>query len=102
MQLFEIAEIANFSPVEQVAYEDSLKYYRDLNDVVDTSKQEGIEEGVIRVIVLLLEQRFGQLPADVRNDIQALDVKELEALAIAQAEFDSLAELKIWLTRRAV
>ena len=29
-QLFEVAEIANFSPGEQDAYEDSLKYYRDL------------------------------------------------------------------------
>ncbi|MEO0887172.1 MAG: Rpn family recombination-promoting nuclease/putative transposase, partial [Cyanobacteria bacterium J06648_10] len=44
MQLFEIAEIANFSPAEQGAYEDSLKYYRDLNNVVDTSRQEGREE----------------------------------------------------------
>ncbi|MGB3787461.1 MAG: hypothetical protein WA949_05585 [Phormidesmis sp.] len=45
MQLLEIAEIANFSRLEQGAYEDSLKYYRDLNNVVDTSRQEGREEG---------------------------------------------------------
>ena len=45
-QLFEVAEIANFSPVEQESYENSLKYYRDLNNVVNTSRQEGKEEGL--------------------------------------------------------
>jgi len=45
-ELFEIAEIAQFSPDEQRAYQNSLKYYRDLNNVVETSRQEGIDEGI--------------------------------------------------------
>jgi predicted transposase/invertase (TIGR01784 family) len=44
-QLFTIAEIANFSREEQNAYENSLKYYRDLKNVVDTSREVGREEG---------------------------------------------------------
>ena len=44
-QLFEAAEIANFTKVERAAYEESLKYYRDIKNVVDTSREEGIEEG---------------------------------------------------------
>jgi len=44
-RLFEVSEIANFSVVEQEAYENSLKYYRDLQNVVATSREEGIEEG---------------------------------------------------------
>jgi len=40
-----VSEIANFSVVEQEAYENSLKYYRDLQNVVATSREEGIEEG---------------------------------------------------------
>ncbi len=44
-KLFEAAEIAKFSPVEREAYEESLKYFRDLNNVVDTSRQEGRKEG---------------------------------------------------------
>lgn len=44
-QLFEVAEIAKFSPEEQGAYEDSLKYYRDIKNVVDTSREEGRLEG---------------------------------------------------------
>lgn len=46
LQLFEIAEIANFSPDEQNIYENSLKYYRDLNNVIYTSRQEGRQEGI--------------------------------------------------------
>ena len=45
-QLFEVAEIANFSPIEQDRYQESLKCYRDLNNVVDTSWQEGIKTGL--------------------------------------------------------
>ena len=44
-RLFEAAEIAQFSQAERVRYEDSLKYYRDIKNVVDTSKQEGWIEG---------------------------------------------------------
>ena len=32
-QLFEVAEIVNFSRVEQDNYQNSLKYYRDMNNV---------------------------------------------------------------------
>ncbi len=42
-KLFEAAEIAGFSPEEREAYEDSLKYYRDMKNVVDTSRLEGIK-----------------------------------------------------------
>ncbi|NER47083.1 MAG: Rpn family recombination-promoting nuclease/putative transposase [Symploca sp. SIO1A3] len=49
-RLFEISEIANFSAVEQEAYENSLKYYRDLQNVVATSREEGVEEGIARGI----------------------------------------------------
>lgn len=44
-RVFEVAEIAKFSSSEQKAYEDSLKYYRDIKNVVDTAKEEGWEEG---------------------------------------------------------
>ena len=45
-KFFEVAEIANFSPEEVVRYEDSLKYYRDLKNVLDTAREEGVEQGI--------------------------------------------------------
>jgi len=44
-KLFEAAEIAKFTPEEVEDYEKSLKYYRDIKNVVDTSKKEGKREG---------------------------------------------------------
>lgn len=39
-KLFETAEIARFTPEEVRSYEDSLKYYRDLKNSLDTAKDE--------------------------------------------------------------
>ena len=44
-KLFAAAEIAKFTPKDREAYEESLKYYRDIQNVVNTSRQEGLEEG---------------------------------------------------------
>ncbi len=45
LQLFEVAEIAKFNKEEYQDYEDSLKYYRDLKNSLDTAKEEGKMEG---------------------------------------------------------
>ncbi len=46
----EIISIAKFKPEERQAYEESLKHYRDLKNVIDTSflegKELGLEEGM--------------------------------------------------------
>lgn len=47
-KLFEAAEIAKFDSKEKARYEESLKYYRDLKNVVDTSFEEGREEGRVK------------------------------------------------------
>ncbi len=47
LQLFETVEISKFSQQEYQDYEDSLKYYRDLKNSLDTTKEEGkVEEKI--------------------------------------------------------
>ena len=41
LKLFETAEIAKFSQSEYQEYEDSLKYYRDIKNILDTAREEG-------------------------------------------------------------
>jgi hypothetical protein len=48
-KLFETAEIAKFTPDQIRSYEDSLKYYRDLKNSLDTAKQEAREERNIEI-----------------------------------------------------
>ncbi len=50
LQVFASAEIAKFTRKEYQAYEDSLKYYRDLKNSLDTAKEEGLLEGIKRGI----------------------------------------------------
>ena len=44
-KLFQTAEIARFTPEQVRSYEDSLKYYRDLKNSIDTARDEGKMEG---------------------------------------------------------
>ena len=44
---FEIAELAHLTEDERKAYEDSLKHYRDILNIVDTARGEGKEAGFI-------------------------------------------------------
>jgi predicted transposase/invertase (TIGR01784 family) len=53
---FEAAEIAKFTPKEREAYEESLKYYRDIKNVVDTSREEGLKEGMEKGMEKGIEQ----------------------------------------------
>jgi predicted transposase/invertase (TIGR01784 family) len=46
-KLFEAAEIAKFTQEQVRSYEDSLKYYRDLKNSLDTARGEGKIEGLI-------------------------------------------------------
>ena len=45
-KLFEVAEIAAFTPVEREAYEESVKVYRDLKNVMDTAIEESLARGI--------------------------------------------------------
>ena len=44
-RLFEQAEIAKYTPEERQDYEDSLKVYRDMKNVLDTAELRGLEKG---------------------------------------------------------
>lgn len=80
-KLFEAAEIANFSLEERQAYEDSLKYYRDLKNVVDTSREEGIEEGKIEgKMEVALALKNNNIPIDIIMNSTGLSKEEIDRL----------------------
>ncbi|GAB3893951.1 Rpn family recombination-promoting nuclease/putative transposase [Spirosoma agri] len=49
-QLFDAAEVARFSKAEHDRYQQSLKQYRDLNNVLDYAEQQGNQRGYERGI----------------------------------------------------
>lgn len=112
-QLFEIAEIAKFTPEEQRAYENSLKYYRDLHNAIETSKlearQEGIvigveqgivigrEEGIKSLVLKLLSRKLGEIPNSIQQKINQLSIELLEDLSEMLFDFNSIEDLGDWL-----
>jgi predicted transposase/invertase (TIGR01784 family) len=104
-ELFDVAEIANFSPVEQDSYQNSLKYYRDLNNVVDTSREEGIAQGIAKgrvegkqsLIVQQLSLKLGELSADTIAALAQLSPEQLDELGMALFGFEAIADLQQWL-----
>jgi predicted transposase/invertase (TIGR01784 family) len=80
-KLFDTAEIAKFTAEERVAYEESLKYYRDIKNVVDTSREEGIEEGKEeRTLEIARELKKNGIPIDMIAKSTGLSKKEIEEL----------------------
>jgi predicted transposase/invertase (TIGR01784 family) len=120
-ELFDAAEIANFSPTEQDTYQNSLKYYRDMNNVVDTARQEGRKEGREEgrekgreegielerarildrqrsLILRLLTRSIGDLPIPVQTQINQLSLMQLEDLSECFPDFTNLDDLNHWLS----
>ena len=95
LQLFEVAEIANFSSDEQDVYQNSLKYYRDLNNVIDTSRQEGLQEGIERGIeqgrkaekLEIARSLLDRLPIEAISQATGLTADEIAQLQ-ADAELE--------------
>jgi predicted transposase/invertase (TIGR01784 family) len=87
-KLFDVAEIAAFSPEERDAYEHSLKYYRDLHNVVDSAerkgekigeargRQKGREEGKLEVARNLLDMLDDETIA-VKTGLSVEEIRKL-------------------------
>ncbi len=90
-RLFKIAEIAQFTPKERDAYEESLKYYRDLKNSLETAHAEGIEKGIEKGMEKGMEKEkttvtFKCFDQNMGNKtiskITGLSIKEIEELRI--------------------
>jgi predicted transposase/invertase (TIGR01784 family) len=89
-RLFETAEIAMFSPEEKEQYEDSLKSYRDLKNVIDTSFGEGKIEGKLEGKI---EGKIeGKLEGKIEGIINALKQGKLTIEEIAEV-FNTAVEV---------
>ena len=84
-QAFEKAEIANFGPQEMDRYQDSLKVYRDLNNVIDTAFSEGVQEGLLegekkRTLEIAKALKAGGAALELIMSATGLTAAEINAL----------------------
>ena len=73
-KLFITAEIARFTPAQVLFYEDSLKYYRDLKNSLDTARGEGKIEGKI-------EEKIEISRKALKKGLSINDIVELTGLS---------------------
>ena len=81
LKLFKTAEIAKFNKEEFQHYEDSLKYYRDIKNSLDTAREEGEKrgkiEGKVEVVKTMLKKG---MDIQLIIEITGLSKKEIEQL----------------------
>lgn len=84
-KLFSQAEIAKFTPDEVRSYENSLKYYRDLQNSLDTKfeegKEVGIEQGIEQGVLTTAKKSLeAGLSIELITEITGLTKEEIEKL----------------------
>jgi predicted transposase/invertase (TIGR01784 family) len=90
-KVFKTAEIAKFTPKQIRSYEDSLKYYRDLKNSLDTAKEEGIKEGKIKGKIEGIKE--GLKKGELKRNIEI--AKNLIKIGIRDEDISSTTGLSI-------
>jgi predicted transposase/invertase (TIGR01784 family) len=80
---------------ESVIYQEIFQ--EGVQEGVQKGRQEGRQEGELALVLLLLEQRVGQLPDELRDRLSTLDLPQLEILAVALLNFSQVSDLVNWL-----
>ena len=76
-KVFKIAEYHQLSKADRTAYEDSLKYYRDLKNSLDTAEAEGAKKAEELLLPLLEQAKIREEEAKMREEEAKKQVVEL-------------------------
>ena len=80
-RFFEQAEIARFTPDEARMFEESLKHYRDLNNVISSAERRGRAEGRAEGIrANALRMKADAMPAEQIARYTGLTIEEIDKL----------------------
>jgi len=91
-----ITEICAMGGITLDDFTSSVAY----KEIFGRGLEEGRQAEAAAMTLRLLQRRCGPLPSDQQQRIQALPLAELEALADALLDFQGIADLTSWLSRR--
>ena len=63
----------------------------------ESGEKRGEERGSVRTLQRLLNRKFGQISSELEEQINGLSVAQLDDLAEAILDFDSVHDLESWL-----
>ncbi len=81
---------------ESVIYQDILRKGEIRGEI------RGEIKGELRLMLQILKARFGALAPEIEGQVRVLDKDSLEALGVAQINFQQLPDLESWLAARAI
>lgn len=97
----ELGEIEGFSQQEELmAFSQAFLEWEQVTRQQgrQEGRQEGQQEGQKTLILRLLARRLGELPEEIRSQINTLSIEQLESLADALLDFSNLQDLETWLS----
>jgi len=76
-KVFQIAEIAKYNPKERQNYENSLKYYRDMENSLDLKYAKGLQDKTLEFVKNAIQKGYDNT---VIADLTGLSIAEIEAI----------------------
>ena len=76
-KLFNVAEIAKYNPKDRQTYENSLKYYRDMENSLDLQYKTGRNEGILEIAKKAIQKGFDN---DTIIDLTGLSMEQIQTL----------------------
>jgi Domain of unknown function (DUF4351) len=70
-------------------------------EITTSWKEEGIQEGSIKILLRLLNKRFGKVDEAIQNKLASLSLKKLEKFSDSIFEFESDKDVELWLKKFA-
>jgi hypothetical protein len=67
---------------------------------ISPTEELAMERGEQRVIIRLLNRRFGEIELSLIDTIRTLDIEQLELLSEALLDFSSVTDLEQWLQNK--
>ncbi len=74
----------------------TLRETRVYREIKEEGREEGREEGEKSLVLRQLARRVGELPQEVRQQVESLSLEQLENLGEALLDFTSMADLDAW------
>lgn len=84
---------------ESVIYQDILRKGELRGEI--RGEARGEIKGELRMILRILKHRFGALAPEIEGKIKTLDKDSIEALGVAQINFQQLSDLENWLAEQS-
>ncbi len=96
-KLFQVAEIAKYNPKERQSYENSLKYYRDMENSLDLKYEKGLKKGKEEGLKKGKEEGLKKGKEDVAKNLINLGIADdliIEATKLSLKEIEMLRKEK--------